>query len=46
MSRALRSFHHSAFSAREIVAARSEQQTSISVCVPARECAGTVGAIV
>lgn len=46
MPGALRSFHHSAFGPSEIAAARSELGTSVSVCLPARECAGTVGAIV
>jgi glucosyl-3-phosphoglycerate synthase len=41
-----RSFHHSAYSASRITAARSELRLSVSVCLPARECAGTVGAIV
>ena len=41
-----RSFHHSAYSASRISAARSELRLSVSVCLPARECAGTVGAIV
>jgi glucosyl-3-phosphoglycerate synthase len=38
-----RSFHHSAFSAEQIASAR---RPSISVCLPARECADTVGPIV
>jgi glucosyl-3-phosphoglycerate synthase len=38
-----RTFHHSRYSARAIAAAREQ---SVSVCLPARECAGTVGAIV
>lgn len=40
---ALRTFHHSSFSAARIAA---EREVSISVCLPARECAGTVGEIV
>jgi glucosyl-3-phosphoglycerate synthase len=46
MSDSPRSFHHSAYSAGRITAARSELSVSVSVCLPARECAGTVGAIV
>jgi glucosyl-3-phosphoglycerate synthase len=38
-----RSFHHSLFPAGRIAA---ERERSISVCLPARECAATVGAIV
>jgi glucosyl-3-phosphoglycerate synthase len=38
-----RSFHHSLFPASRIAAAREH---SVSVCLPARECADTVGAIV
>jgi glucosyl-3-phosphoglycerate synthase len=38
-----RSFHHSRYSAARIAA---ERQCSVSVCLPARECAGTVGEIV
>lgn len=38
-----RTFHHSDYSARRIAA---EREHSISVCLPARECAATVGAIV
>jgi glucosyl-3-phosphoglycerate synthase len=38
-----RSFHHSAFSAQLIA---DDRRQSISVCLPARECADTVGAIV
>lgn len=41
-----RSFHHSAFSAERIAAERAERGLSVSVCLPARECAGTVGEIV
>jgi glucosyl-3-phosphoglycerate synthase len=46
MSAALRSFHHSAYGAGRIAAARCELGLSVSVCLPARECAGTVGEIV
>ncbi len=38
-----RTFHHSLYSAERIAAARG---ASVSVCLPAKECAGTVGAIV
>jgi glucosyl-3-phosphoglycerate synthase len=38
-----RSFHHSLYSADRIAA---EREQSVSVCLPARECAGTVGDIV
>jgi glucosyl-3-phosphoglycerate synthase len=39
----LRSFHHSRYSAARIAA---ERESSVSVCLPARECADTVGEIV
>jgi glucosyl-3-phosphoglycerate synthase len=38
-----RSFHHSLYPAERIA---SERRQSVSVCLPARECAGTVGEIV
>jgi glucosyl-3-phosphoglycerate synthase len=38
-----RSFHHSLFPPQRIAA---ERECSVSVCLPARECAGTVGEIV
>jgi glucosyl-3-phosphoglycerate synthase len=38
-----RSFHHSLYPAERIAA---ERRHSVSVCLPARECAGTIGAIV
>jgi glucosyl-3-phosphoglycerate synthase len=38
-----RTFHHSLYPAERIAA---EREQSVSVCLPARECAGTVGAIV
>ncbi len=38
-----RTFHHSRYSARRIAA---EREHSVSVCLPARECAGTIAAIV
>jgi glucosyl-3-phosphoglycerate synthase len=38
-----RTFHHSRFSARRIAA---EREVSVAVCLPARECAETVGEIV
>jgi glucosyl-3-phosphoglycerate synthase len=40
---ATRTFHHSRFPASRIAA---ERQASVSVCLPARECGQTVGAIV
>jgi glucosyl-3-phosphoglycerate synthase len=46
MSAAPRSFHHSAYTPGRIAAARCELGLSVSVCLPARECAGTVGEIV
>jgi glucosyl-3-phosphoglycerate synthase len=41
-----RTFHHSAFSAERIAAERAQRGLGIAVCLPARECAGTVGEIV
>jgi glucosyl-3-phosphoglycerate synthase len=41
-----RVFHHSRYSPAVIARARSEQGLGVSVCLPARECAHTVGAIV
>ncbi len=41
-----RTFHHSAFSAERIAAERAERGLGVTACLPARECAGTVGAIV
>jgi glucosyl-3-phosphoglycerate synthase len=41
-----RTFHHSAFSAERIAAERARRGLGVSVCLPARECAGTVGEIV
>jgi glucosyl-3-phosphoglycerate synthase len=41
-----RTFHHSAFSAQRIAAERSERALGVTVCLPARECAATVGEIV
>jgi glucosyl-3-phosphoglycerate synthase len=38
-----RTYHHSRYSAERIARERSE---SVSVCVPAKECAGTVGRVV
>lgn len=40
---ALRTFHHSSFTAERIAA---EREVSISICLPTRECAATVGPIV
>ena len=42
----VRTFHHSAFTAEAIAAARAQRALSVSVCLPARECAATVGPIV
>jgi glucosyl-3-phosphoglycerate synthase len=41
-----RTFHHSAFSAERIADERAQRGLTIAVCLPARECAGTVGEIV
>jgi glucosyl-3-phosphoglycerate synthase len=41
-----RTFHHSAFTPERIAAARAQRGLSVSVCLPARECADTVGEIV
>jgi glucosyl-3-phosphoglycerate synthase len=41
-----RSFHHSLYGVRRIADARAQRGLGVSVCLPARECAGTVGAIV
>jgi glucosyl-3-phosphoglycerate synthase len=41
-----RAFHHSAFSAERIATERAGRGLGVSVCLPARECAGTVGEIV
>jgi glucosyl-3-phosphoglycerate synthase len=41
-----RTFHHSAFSAERIAGERARSGLGVSVCLPARECAGTVGEIV
>jgi glucosyl-3-phosphoglycerate synthase len=42
----IRSFHHSSYPAARIASAKAERQLSVSVCLPARECAETVGEIV
>jgi glucosyl-3-phosphoglycerate synthase len=42
----VRTFHHSAFTAERIAAERAQRGLGISVCLPARECAATVGEIV
>jgi glucosyl-3-phosphoglycerate synthase len=39
----MRTYHHSRYSAQRIARERTE---SVSVCVPAKECAGTVGRVV
>jgi glucosyl-3-phosphoglycerate synthase len=41
-----RLFHHSAYSERRVASARASSGLSVSVCLPARECAHTVGEIV
>ena len=41
-----RSFHHSSYPASRIAGALAERSLTVSVCLPARECAGTVGEIV
>jgi glucosyl-3-phosphoglycerate synthase len=41
-----RTFHHSAFTPARLATTRAERGLSVSVCLPARECAGTVGEIV
>jgi glucosyl-3-phosphoglycerate synthase len=41
-----RSFHHSSYSPALIAAERAERGLGVSVCLPARECAETVGEIV
>jgi glucosyl-3-phosphoglycerate synthase len=41
-----RLFHHSIYSPGRIAAARARRGLSVSVCLPARECAPTVGEIV
>jgi glucosyl-3-phosphoglycerate synthase len=41
-----RTFHHSAFTPERIAVTRAQRGLSVSVCLPARECAGTVGEIV
>jgi glucosyl-3-phosphoglycerate synthase len=41
-----RTFHHSAYTPERVAAARARSGLSVSVCLPARECAGTVGEIV
>jgi glucosyl-3-phosphoglycerate synthase len=41
-----RSFHHSEFSLERLARARAQGGASVSLCLPARECAETVGEIV
>jgi glucosyl-3-phosphoglycerate synthase len=41
-----RAFHHSAYTAQAIASARAERGLGASVCLPARDCAQTVGEIV
>jgi glucosyl-3-phosphoglycerate synthase len=42
----VRSFEHGEFSLQRVAAARAQSGLSVSVCLPARECASTVGQIV
>ncbi len=42
----IRSFHHSSYPAARIATERVERRLDVSVCLPARECATTVGEIV
>ena len=41
-----RTFHHSSYSVARVAGDRAERGLRVSVCLPARECAGTVGEIV
>jgi glucosyl-3-phosphoglycerate synthase len=41
-----RTFHHSAYTAQAIASARAERGLGATVCLPARDCAATVGQIV
>ena len=41
-----RTFHHSAYTAQAIASARAARGLGVTVCLPARDCAGTVGEIV
>jgi glucosyl-3-phosphoglycerate synthase len=41
-----RLFHHSLYPTERVAAARRRRGLTVSVCLPARECAGTVGEIV
>ena len=41
-----RAFHHAAYSVERIARERSRQGLGVSVCLPARECAATVGQVV
>jgi glucosyl-3-phosphoglycerate synthase len=41
-----RTFHHSAYSAQAIASARAERGLGATVCLPARDCAASVGEIV
>ena len=41
-----RTFHHSAFTAERVAQERAERGLGVSVCLPARQCADTVGEIV
>ena len=46
LSARVRTFHHSSYSVARIAAVRAERGLGVSVCLPARECAGTVADIV
>jgi glucosyl-3-phosphoglycerate synthase len=41
-----RSFHYRSYPVSRVAAALAERSISVSVCLPARECAGTIGEIV
>jgi glucosyl-3-phosphoglycerate synthase len=42
----IRSFHHSSYPVARLAAERAERRLGVSVCLPARDCAETVGEIV
>jgi glucosyl-3-phosphoglycerate synthase len=42
----VRTFHHSAYTAQTIASARAENGLGVTVCLPARDCAASIGAIV
>jgi glucosyl-3-phosphoglycerate synthase len=45
-ARSFRSFHHRSYPVSRVAGALAERNLSVSVCLPARECAGTIGEIV